>query len=266
MTTDLFLGAPDAPAFSIHLPVYEGPLDVLLRLIEERKLEITAVSLAAVADQFLAYLAGLPQRDPRLLAGFVSIAARLLLIKSRALLPLPARAEPAEDEETEALVEQLRAYQLYKQVAQLLRQREQLGLRAFPVQPPPLPRDGSRFVMPDNVTPEALAKAMQRVVERWMPPPTADAVVAPLPFTVNDCISKIQRALSERPRVTFREVLANARSRIEVIVHLLALLELLKRYAVRCYQEALFGEIVIEPMPESERPSVEIDAALEFEE
>ncbi|BCX03959.1 MAG: segregation/condensation protein A [Candidatus Roseilinea sp.] len=259
---------PGNAPFSIHLPVYEGPLDVLLRLIEERRLEITAVSLAAVADQFIAYLAGMPRRDPRTIAHFLSVAARLILIKSRALLPQVVLS-PEEQEETDDLVNRLRAYQLYKHAAKILKAREQQGLRAYPVQPPPIPRPRSKQLPLDNVTLEALANAMQRVVNRWLPPPVADAMVSRLTFTVTDCMDRIQSAVTARRRVTFTEMLEGVNTRIEIVVTLLALLELLKRYAVRCYQETLFGEIVIEHLPEEERPAPDerpagVEEELEF--
>lgn len=244
---------PVAHRFAIRLPVYEGPLDVLLRLIEERQLEITAVSLAAVADQFIAYMTGMPRRDPQTIAHFLSVAARLLLIKSRALLP-QVTVTPEEQEAADDLVHQLRAYQLYKHVARMLKEREQQGLRAYGVQPPPLPRIQSKKLPLDNVTLEALANAMQRVVNRWLPPPVADEVISRLTFTVNDCMERIQSAVKSRRRVTFTEMLTGTNTRVEVVVTLLALLELLKRYAVRCHQETLFGEIIIEYFPEEERP------------
>lgn len=245
--------APNDAQFSIRLPVYEGPLDVLLRLIEDRRLEITEVSLAAVADQFIAYLAGMPRRDPRAIAHFLSVAARLILIKSRALLP-PVIVSAEEQEETDDLLNQLRAYQLYKHAARILKAREQQGLRAYPVQPPPILRPQSKRLPLDNVTLEALASAMQRVVSRWLPPPVADEVISRLPFTVNDCMDRIQSAVKTRGRATFTEMLDGVNTRVEVVVTLLALLELLKRYEVRCYQETLFGEIIIERLPEEERP------------
>jgi segregation and condensation protein A len=240
--------------FEVRLPVYEGPLDVLLRLIEERQLEITRVSLAMVADQFIAYLANMPQRDPKTIAHFLSVAARLLVIKSRALLPqLAPVSEEEEDSDADDLVAQLRAYQLYKQAAALLRVREQQGLRSYAVRPPPLPRPQRRLPL-DNVTPEVLAAAMQRVISRWLPLPEAERVVSRLTFTVHDCIARIRSAVQARRRASFGEIIAEMRSRVEIVVSLLALLELLKRYEVRCYQERLFGEIVIEYFPEEERP------------
>jgi segregation and condensation protein A len=242
--------------FEVRLPVYEGPLDVLLRLIEERQLEITRVSLAMVTDQFIAYLATMPQRDPKTIVQFLSVAARLLVIKSRALLPqLEPASEEEEGDDADDLVAQLRAYQFYKQVAAMLRAREQEGWRSYAVVPPPLPRPQRRLPL-DNVTLEGLAAAMQRVVNRWLPPLEVERMVARLTITVHDCIARIRSAVQTRRRVSFGEITSEMRSRVEIIVSLLALLELLKRYEVRCYQERLFGEIVIEHLPEEERPAL----------
>lgn len=240
-------------AFELRLPNYEGPLDVLLRLIEEQELEITAVSLALVADQFITHLATLERRDPQIISHFLVVAAKLILIKSRALLPQVAVAEE-EQEETDDLVSQLRAYQLFKRAAKILKERESKGLRAFNVQPPPIPRPQSKTLPLDNITLEMLARAMQRVVDRLLPPPPVDDVMSRLPFTVNDCMDRIAGAVKSYPKVTFTEMLEGINTRVEVVITLLALLELLKRYQVRCYQDVMFGEIIIEHMPEDERP------------
>ena len=256
---------PASPApqidFTLRLPNYEGPLEVLLRLIEERHLEITKVSLARVADQFIAHMATMARRDPTTISNFLAIAARLIVIKSRALLPQLSAPTDEDEADADDLVAQLRAYQLYKRAARWLREREQAGLRSLPVSPPPISRPRSRQLPLDNVTLEGLARAMQRIVDRWMPPPLADEVVAPLPFTVNDCIARIESAVAARPRVTFGELLLGVNIRSEIVVTLLALLELLKRYAVRAHQDALFGEIVIELVPADERPPVPEEAS-----
>lgn len=250
--------------FELRLPNYEGPLDVLLRLIEEQELEITAVSLATVADQFIGYLSTMPNRDPQTIAHFLSIAAKLILIKSRALLPT-AVVPQDEQEETDDLVSQLRAYQLFKRAAKILKAREQGNFRAFNVQPPHIPRPQSKTLPLDNVTLEMLARAMQRVVERLLPPPAVDEVMSRLPFTVNDCMDRIQTSV-QRGKVTFTELLDGVTTRVEVVITLLALLELLKRYTVRARQDVAFGEIIIEPFPEDERPQLELPAdAVEVE-
>ena len=244
---------PAVPAFAaddfmLRLPNYEGPLDILLRLIEERQLEITAVSVASVADQFLGYMANMPARDPQTLSNFVAVAARLIVLKSRALLPQLSRPgdSAGEDQAGDDLVAQLRAYQLYKRTARWLQAREAAGVRSFPVHPPPVERPRTRQLPLDNVTLQLLARAMQRVVDRWLPPPPVDEVVSRLPFTVNDCIVRIESAVMARPRITFTEVLEGFNLRVEVIISLLALLELLKRNAVTAWQEQPFGDIFIE--------------------
>ncbi len=242
--------------FSIHLPNYEGPLDVLLRLIEEQALEITAVSLALVANQFIAHLATLGRRDPQTISHFLVVAAKLILIKSRALLPQVVTPQELE-EETDDLVSQLRAYQLFKRASKILKEREAQGLRSFSVQPPYIPRPQSKTLPLDNVTVDMLARAMQRVVDRLMPPPLVDDVMSRLPFTVNDCMDRIQAAVREKPRVRFTDMLHGENTRVEIVITLLALLELLKRYQVIAYQDSLFGDIDIEFLPEAERPEMD---------
>jgi segregation and condensation protein A len=254
--------------FNLKLPNYEGPLDVLLRLIEENQLEITAVSLASVADQFVAHMTTMPQRDPRTISGFVAVAAKLILLKSRALLPKIEITEE-EQEEVDDLISQLKAYQIFKTAARTLRARQEAGLRSFASSPPsinPANRLATSKTLPlDNVTLERLAAAMQKVIARWMPLPEANTIVRRLPFTVHECMDRITDAVQSKPRVQFEDILEGIDARIEVVVTLLALLELLKRYEVRVYQDNLFGEIVIEHFPLSERPVLEEPPQMEFE-
>lgn len=242
--------------FHLRLPNYEGPLDVLLRLIEENQLEITAVSLALVADQFIAYMTHMPNRDPRSISGFVAVAAKLILLKSRALLP-QVQMTPEEEEEVDDLLAQLKAYQIFKNAAKVLKMRQELGLRSYPAQPPNIARPQGKKLPLDNVSLDLLAKVMQRLVAKWTPPPEASLVVKRQPFSVQECMAKIEIALATEDRIKFTDVLEGVDTRVEVVVTLLALLELLKRYVVRVYQESAFGDIVIESFPLEERPKLE---------
>src|SRR3972149_550780 len=114
-------------AFQFRLSVFEGPLDLLLYLIEREELEITAVSLVQVTDQYLSYLRSGDEIDATALAEFIAIGARLLLLKSRALLPRPpVDAEPEEDL-GEDPVRRLREHRRSKEVAGALRAVEELG-------------------------------------------------------------------------------------------------------------------------------------------
>src|SRR6476661_10353559 len=126
--------AADAePLFEVHLEVFEGPLELLLRLIERKQLEISKVSLAMVAESFLEYLDRHPDMLPGPMASFVWVASKLLWIKSQSLLPRPptARAEDEEEDPGDELVRRLEAYKRVQEAARWLRERETQGLRSY---------------------------------------------------------------------------------------------------------------------------------------
>src|ERR687897_2589635 len=115
--------------YQFRLPTFEGPLDVLLRLIERDQLAISEISLLAVFNQFLAHLDALDAYAPEAIAEFLMVAGRLSVLKSRALLPRPAR--PLEEPEEVDLVTQLEAYRAVKAAAELLGVRQRNGSGAF---------------------------------------------------------------------------------------------------------------------------------------
>ncbi len=229
------------PPYQVRLPVFEGPLDLLLYLIEKRELDITTVSLAAVADQYLEYIALLPSLDAGFLADFLVIAARLLLIKSQALLPQPP-AEVAEPEEDvgEALARQLREYKRFKEVAQALREREEQDWHSYArLAPPPMELP---FHL-EGVTLDDLTAALRRALT--VLPTTVPPAIPPIVFSITDKIALIQDVVGREGRASFNRLLATATCRLEAIVTFLALLELIKQGWADVRQEQLFGEIVI---------------------
>ena len=241
----------------IHLPVFEGPLDLLLHLIEREELDITTVALAQVTDQYLAYLAELERRGIKELTDFLVVAAKLLLIKSLALLPRPPTVSPEAEDAGDDLVYQLQMYKRFKEIAALLHEREKQGLRGYVrVAPPPRPAP-----KPDlgDVTIHDLLAAVQEVLDARPASPVGE-VISPITVTIVEQIAHIEEHLSRQPRLRFRDVLSEATTRVEVIVTLLALLELIKQDRVRVRQERLFGEIFIERQSAAEadslRPSV----------
>ena len=157
--------------YRVDLEVYQGPLDLLLRLIEREELDITTVSLAVVTDQYLAYLAEVRERSAAQLADFLQVAGRLLVLKSRVLLPQPE--EQAEGDELLAdeddLVAQLREYKRFKETAAKLREIEASGLRTYPRAAPP-PRMEPRL-NPGEVGVDELVAAFRQVLDAQ--PPTA---------------------------------------------------------------------------------------------
>jgi segregation and condensation protein A len=237
------------PAYQVRLDVFEGPLDVLLRLIEKQELDITKVSLAAVTDQYLDYISHLQRLEPAILADFLVIAAKLLLIKSRALLPAPPALPEAEAEDVgDDLVRQLREYKLFKELAERLREREESGLRAY-LRMASLPHLEQKLDLSD-VTLDDLMDAVREALAIQPPAPAADEVVSPVAFTIGDKIQVIEGLLARRGSFGFRRLLRKAMSRSEIIVTFLALLELIKARRVSVCQEKLFGEIMVTPAPE----------------
>jgi segregation and condensation protein A len=229
--------------YQVQLPVFEGPLDLLLHLVEREELDITTIALAQVTDQYLAYLAELERRQVEELADFLVVAAKLLLIKSQALLPQPPVLTPEEEDVGEELVRQLQAYKRFKEVAALLHEREKQGLHGY-VRIAPLPRPEPQ---PDlgNVALTDLLAYVQEALDA-LPAPAVGEVVTPITVTVEEQIARIETQLTRQGQVRFREFLSEATTRVEIIVTLWAVLELVKQERARVWQERLFGEIFIE--------------------
>ncbi|MFN8503638.1 segregation and condensation protein A [Kouleothrix sp.] len=233
--------------YTFQLPVFEGPLDLLLRLIEREELDITAVALAQVADQYLAHVRSLEAPEPGALSSFLVMAARLLLIKSRALLPRPPAAAGPDDPPDEAaeLARQLREYQRYKQAAALLRAWEASGRRSFlRVAAPPTPA----LPKPDklDITLSEMIAAVQRRMQLLLPlDPPEVPLPAPKIITVAEMAGRIRERLAAQQWISFEDLLSLAARRVEVIVALWSVLELLKRRAIVVEQEAIFGPIMI---------------------
>ncbi len=240
-----------ADNYVLHLDVgederFEGPLDLLLHLIETEELPITAVSLTQVTGGYLAYLSTLEERRPDGIADFLVMAARLLYIKSLALLPRPAdeASEEEEQDPAEALARQLREYKLFKEKAEHLHTLEASGQRGYVRLAPP-PKLEKRLD-PAGMAVQTLWLAVFEVLRDYEAPPTPVADIEPHQITVQDKMAALQKWLKADRAVHFRQFLGQATSRVEIIVSLLAVLELLKRRQVRVEQATPFGDILIE--------------------
>lgn len=231
--------------YQVRTPVYEGPLDLLLQLIERAELDITRLALAQVTDQFLVHIKEIEQRAPEEVSAFLVIAARLLQIKSEALLPRPPTREPGEEDPGEALAQQLIAYKRYRQIADQLHLREAMGLRAHLRLAPP-PKVEGNLDLAGLGLPDLINAAYQVFIYAKSAPPLS-TLIAPPRITIREKISLISQALRQKGRITFQALLGEKRSRLDIVVTFLAMLELVKRNFVRTYQDRLFGEIGIEP-------------------
>ncbi len=246
--------------YQIALNVFEGPLDLLLRLIERQELDITLVSLAVVADQYLAYISELQRTSAADLADFLVIAAKLLVIKSRALLPRPEdEADMGEEDWEDDLLQRLRDYKRFKEVAKGLRDIEERGLRAYTRIAPPPKIEGR--LKPGEVPIEALLEALKQVLESHPPTGAVGDIVSPVVVHIADCIKNVLARTRRYRRIRFSTLMRHARSRTEIIVTFLAILELIKQQRVQVTQERTFGEIYIasrEPDPDAEIPPTDL--------
>src|SRR5215217_2105481 len=225
-------------AYQFRLPSFEGPLDVLLRLIERDRLAISEVSLLAVFDQFLAHMDALGAQDPDVIAEFVLVAGRLSVLKSRALLPRPTK--PFEEPDEIDLVQQLEAYRAVKAAAELLGVWQRNGSGAFgrgdAIACPPA--EPARFA---PQPPSALAVA----VSRWLTRVPAKPALLPSRrvISLREMISRISSALDREARVSFDRIRATCAEPQDTAVAFLAVLTLMRRHAVKASQPELFGPI-----------------------
>jgi len=235
--------------YNVQTPVYEGPLDLLLNLIERAELDVTSVSLAMVTDQYLAYINGLEQINADEISAFLVIAAKLLQIKSEALLPRPPVREPGEEDVGRSLVDQLKLYKRFKEIGAWLSAQEQANLRTYLRVAPP-PKVEPKLDM-SNLTLEKLVNAAGEAFAKEEEKQPLGMVIAPPRITIREKIDLISKTMKEVERSTFRALLEQGASRLEIVVTFLALLELVKRYRVAAHQEGLFGDIEIDRMEES---------------
>ncbi|OGI16260.1 MAG: hypothetical protein A3E38_01285 [Candidatus Moranbacteria bacterium RIFCSPHIGHO2_12_FULL_54_9] len=229
-------------AYHIRLEQFEGPLDLLLSLIEKEQLDITQVSLAKVADQYLAYLRDEESLSLDNLASFLTIAARLILIKSRALLPILQFSD--EEEESMADLEiRLREYQRFREAAgrldtllgrgQSAHTRESfLGTQVV-------------FYPPSGLSATDLRTHFANVlgdipVFETLPEKEIQAVI-----TLEEKIIHLKQSLAERAESSFADLTSVATDRIEVIVSFLAVLEMVKQRIIFVEQDRFFSDIRI---------------------
>lgn len=238
--------------YSVILPEFEGPLDLLLQLIERAELDITRVSLASVADQYLEFVTKPGNIELNALADYLVLAARLILIKSRSLLPRLETEEQVEVEDSaDALARQLRDYKMFKQLAQKLREREQVNIHTYPRRAPTPKPIVTRPAKIAGLTFKTLFNAFKRTIEA-APQLPAGMMVEPLRLSIHHRIARIRELTSTVGRVQFSSLLEEANTRVEIIVTFLAILESLKRKLIFVEQDDMFGEIYVSKRQEAE--------------
>jgi len=225
------------------LEKFEGPLSLLLKLIEKEEMDITQVSLARIADQFVEYIRTANDIKPEEMADFLVVASRLLLIKSKALLPY---LYPEEEEEVEELERQLKMYKEFleavKKIEAMLGKKKFMFAREFNRKV--VMRETS-FAPPKKLKAGDLSSVMQDVLANMRPPEKMKEDTVEVQVNIEEKVTHIQKMVLDRIQVSFNRVLKESGSKTEVIVSFLALLELVKQRDVEVDQSGLFEEILI---------------------
>ncbi|MDO8571923.1 MAG: segregation/condensation protein A [bacterium] len=222
---------------------FEGPLDLLLQLIEKEELDITQLSLAAIADQYLQQVSELSHQGKQLeeLADFLVVAAKLILIKSRLLLPqLEGDGNEAED-----LNKQLKIYREFARAAKILEKIYNEKKVSFP-RPFSPPEFEHLFSPPSQATADTLMRAFVQVLYHIeLPKQLPKSIYFDSRVSIHEKMQQLKDMLSSNMKLYFHSVLASASSKTEVIVSFLALLELIKQRLVVVEQEKLFDDIIV---------------------
>jgi len=229
-------------SYQVKLQQFEGPLPLLLELIEKQKLDITTVSLAQVADDFLAYLETGKNINLANLSEFLLIASHLILIKSKALLPF-FEFTKEEEEDIEDLEERLREYRRFKKVAEELGKNWLKQNISFSKEEEKI--EVVQTEMPD-IDVEDLFNLIQEVIKKNEKEEELEEEVIETAVSLEEKITDLRNAILKRAKISFNETVKDSKNKIEVVVSFLAVLEMLKQKFVTVKQSGAFEDIVIE--------------------
>jgi len=226
--------------YQVKVEKFEGPMELLLELIQKEKLEITELSLSKVTDQYLEYIKSNQNINLENLADFLAIASRLILIKSRALLPMLKFTEE-EEEEIKDLTLQLEEYKKFKEASTKIRTMAEQGRICYS-------REGfssvkSVFYPPENFNIYDFKKYFQSILNEIPVLEKLSEEIVGEVITLEEKINDLENFLREKVQSSFSDLVEKASDKVEVIVSFLAMLEMIKQRIVEVEQNNLFEEI-----------------------
>ncbi len=241
-STDMLLASD---AYRFKLDNFEGPLDLLLHLIKDAKLDIATVRLADITEQYLEYMQDIKNVDMDKASEFITVAATLIEIKSKSILPVEQEETPDEEDDEALLLRRLKEYELFKETGNKLKEIEDVGklYRA-----PGKETEKVKVIMKDMVLDQlldAFAKLLTREELKKVANNDQPKKIVKDRFTVAEKIISIRNFAKDRKRFEFEELFDNDMTKSELINTFLALLELLKLQTVKVIQSGTFGNIVI---------------------
>jgi segregation and condensation protein A len=225
---------------NINFKNFSGPFDLLLSLLDEKKMEISEVSISAVTENYLDHLEKIEEIEPVELADFLVLASRLLLLKSKAILP---QFLPEEEDDENDLEEQLKLYKKFLELSKDINKKwldnKKAVSRIEPI------KKSEEFLMPENLSFESLEKIMEKILFRIKPPKPLAKTYIDKNVLLRDKIKNIRDILGKKKKLNFSELLGDIKNKTEVIVIFLAILELVKTKNVYLKQKNSFSDIEI---------------------
>ena len=240
----------------VRLQAFEGPLDLLLHLIEKNKVDIYDIPIVEITEQYLDYVSKMPKDDLDLASEFLVMAATLIDIKSRMLLPKEIDENGEEIDPRAELVEKLIEYKMYKYAAVELRDMQVYAGKSMYKQPT-VPEEVSKYEPPVNLDSlladvdlnklnDIFQMVLKRQVDKIDPVRSKFGKIEMEEVSLPDKISYVSTTVKKRKKCKFKQLLEEAHSKVEVIVSFLAILELIKVGEIEVRQDATFGEIYID--------------------
>ena len=232
--------------YTVQLSQFEGPLDLLLHLIEEAEVDVKDIFVSEITAQYLSYMGQLDELDMDTASEFLTMAATLLYIKSRQLLPRPPKEDEEEEKPEELLIRQLRDYKAFKEASEKLKLMFESAKDCCTRLPEDVPLPPKEIAL-DGATMDGLFSAFLEMLTRKKDAPEVirSQHVSPDRYTVRSQTSRIRFILSEKDAVTFEEIFSPEAERMEIIVTFMALLEMIARGEILLKQKAPFAPIRI---------------------
>lgn len=240
----------------VKLEAFEGPLDLLLHLIEKNKIDIYDIPIVEITNQYMEYIRQMQREDLNVMSEFLVMAATLLDIKCRMLLPKEVNEDGEEEDPRRELVEQLLQYKMYKYMADELKERQQ-GSDMVLYRGPDVPDEVLEYAEPVDLDRllggltlsrlnDIFQEVMKRQTDKIDPVRSRFGKIEKEEVSVSDRLNYIHDYLKTHRRFSFRQMLENQKSRMQVVVTFLAMLEMMKLGEIHVEQENTFGEIMIE--------------------
>ena len=246
----------------VKLEVFEGPLDLLLHLIEKNKVDIYDIPIVEITNQYMEYIRGMQHEDLNVMSEFLVMAATLLDIKCRMLLPKEVTEEGEEEDPRQELVEQLLQYKMYKYMAFELKDRE-LDSGQVMYKSPDIPEEILEYAEPVDLDQllgdltmaklgEVFREIMKRQAEKIDPVRSKFGKIEKEEVSLSDKFVYVHEHMRQHKRFSFRQLLLEQKSKMHIVVTFLAILEMMKLGEIHVEQENTCGEIMIERIGEAD--------------